>query len=122
MCNNTPYQIELVEIVAFVQQVSKFRETESKNNRFLDKICLNSRPSGTPAELAIFTIGLGGGREMGCLMNSLPDEYYVIQIDGRIKSGHRRVLDALKEGLQLRDQFPHHDIKVRAIESERRAA
>lgn len=63
MCNNTPYQIELVEIVAFVQQVSKFRETESKNNRFLDKICLNSRPSGTPAELAIFTIGLGGARD-----------------------------------------------------------
>ena len=59
---------------------------------------------------------------MGCLMNSLPDEYYVIQIDGRIKSGHRRFLDALREGLQLRDQFPHHDVKVRAIESEHRAA
>ena len=53
---------------------------------------------------------------MGCLMNSLPDEYYVIQIDGRIKSGHRRFLDALREGLQLRDQFPHHDIKVRAMQ------
>ena len=55
-------------------------------------------------------------------MNSLPDEYYVIQIDGRIKSGHRRFLDALREGLQLRDQFPHHDVKVRAIESEHRVA
>ena len=104
MCNNNPIST-----------------AELKRNRFLDKISLKSRPSGTPAEHAIFTIGLGG-REMGCLMNSLPDEYYVVQIDGRVKSGHRRFLDALREGLQLRDQFPHHDVKVRAIESEHQAA
>ena len=43
---DNPYQTELVGVVAFVQQARKFRETKSKNNRFLDKSCLNSRPSG----------------------------------------------------------------------------
>ena len=42
----------------------------------------------------------------------LTDEYFVIRVDGRVKSHHRRFLDALIEGLQLRDQFPQHDIKV----------
>ena len=46
--------------------------------------------------------------------HSLPDEYFVIQIDGREKSHHRRFLDALRAGLLLRDQFPDHDVKVRA--------
>jgi hypothetical protein len=35
---------------------------------------------------------------------------------GRTKSGHRRFIEALRAGLQLRDRFPHHDIKVRAID------
>ena len=33
----------------------------------------------------------------------LPDEHFVIRVDGRVKSHHRRFLDALREGLQLRD-------------------
>ena len=47
---------------------------------------------------------------------SLPDEHFVLQIDGRVKSQHRRFVDALRAGLQLRDQFPRHVIKVRAAE------
>ena len=43
----------------------------------------------------------------------VPDEYYVIQVDGHVKSGHRRFLDALRAGLQLKNQFPQRDIKVR---------
>lgn len=43
-------------------------------------------------------------------------DYYLVQIDGRTKSGHRRFIDALRAGLQLRDQFPRHDIKVRATD------
>jgi len=60
---------------------------------------------------------------MGCLMksgiatHSLPHEYYVIQIDGRVRSGHRRFVDALRAGLQLKDQFPQHGIKVRASQT-----
>ena len=61
---------------------------------------------------------------MGCLMkddiaaHSLPDEYFVIQIDGRVKSHHRRFLDALRAGLELRDQFPDHDVKVCAAHAK----
>ena len=43
--------------------------------------------------------------------------YYVLQIDGRAKSGHRRLVDALRAGLQLKDQFPYRDIKVRATQT-----
>jgi hypothetical protein len=46
------------------------------------------------------------------IASHLPDEHFVIRVDGRIKSHHRRFLDALREGLQLRDQFPQHDVKV----------
>jgi hypothetical protein len=42
----------------------------------------------------------------------LPDEQFVIRVDGRVRSHHRRFLDALREGLQLRDQFPLHKVKV----------
>jgi hypothetical protein len=47
--------------------------------------------------------------------SGLQHEYYLLQIDGRTKSGHRRFIDALRAGLQVRDQFPQHKIKVRAI-------
>ena len=50
----------------------------------------------------------------------LKEEYFVIQIDGRVKSHHHRFLDALRAGLVLRDQFPDHDVKVRAAQIERR--
>ena len=43
-------------------------------------------------------------------------EYYLVQIDGRTKSKHRRFIDALRAGLQLRDQFPTHIVKVRSAE------
>jgi hypothetical protein len=41
-------------------------------------------------------------------------ECYLVQIDGRTKSKHRRFIDALRVGLQLRDQFPSHIVKVRS--------
>jgi hypothetical protein len=48
----------------------------------------------------------------------LTDEYFVIRVDGRVKSHHRRFLDALREGLQLRDQFPQHDVKVQSMKAD----
>jgi hypothetical protein len=48
----------------------------------------------------------------------LPDEHFVIRVDGRVKSHHRRFLDALREGLQLRDQFPQHDVKVQSMQTD----
>jgi hypothetical protein len=64
---------------------------------------------------------------MGCPMKSAiatDRELYVIRVDGRVRSHHRRFVDALREGLQLKDQFPQHDIKVRAMNAsgEQRAA
>jgi hypothetical protein len=44
--------------------------------------------------------------------SDLPYEYYVLQINGRISSTHRRFEDALRAGLLLKYQFPHDDIKV----------
>jgi hypothetical protein len=44
--------------------------------------------------------------------SDLPHEYYVLQINGRISSTHRRFEDALRAGLLLKYQFPHDDIKV----------
>ena len=54
--------------------------------------------------------------ENGITTHGMPDEYYVIQMDGRVESEHRRFLDALRAGLQLRSQFPHHDVKLRAMQ------
>jgi hypothetical protein len=61
-----------------------------------------------------------GSGLMGNLMKSavaahLRDGHFVIRVDGRVKSHHRHFLDALREGLQLRDQFPQHDVKVQAM-------
>ena len=50
----------------------------------------------------------------GIATHNLPDEYFVLQIDGRVKSGHRRFIDALRAALRLKQEFPQHDIKVRA--------
>jgi hypothetical protein len=60
---------------------------------------------------------------MGCLMKngivarSLPDEYYVLQVNGRVSSTHRRYEDAVRAGLLLKYRFPGDDIKVREINS-----
>jgi hypothetical protein len=50
----------------------------------------------------------------GIATHNLPHEYYVVQINGRTKSGHRRFVDALRAGLQLKDQFRQYEVKVRA--------
>ena len=64
------------------------------------------------------------GLMMGCLMkngiatnNNLSREYFVIQINGRTDSIHRRYGDAVRAGLLLKYEFPHMDIKVREINS-----
>lgn len=52
----------------------------------------------------------------GIATQSPQQEYFVLQIDGRTKSGHRRFIDALRAGLQLKVQFPQRNIKVRAMQ------
>jgi hypothetical protein len=46
----------------------------------------------------------------------LPNEHYVIRVDGRVRSHHQRFADALREGLHLRDEFPGHNVKVLAMQ------
>jgi hypothetical protein len=42
---------------------------------------------------------------------------YVLRMDGRLSSTHRRFVEALRAGLQLKDQFPEHDIKVSVVQT-----
>ena len=56
--------------------------------------------------------GLVGNLMKNAIAAHVRDEHFVIRVDGRVKSHHRRFLDALREGLQLRDQFPMHEVKV----------
>ena len=55
----------------------------------------------------------------GIATHSLPDECFIIQIDGRVKSGHRGFLDALRVALHLKYQFPGHDVKLRDAREDR---
>ena len=41
------------------------------------------------------------------------DDYFVLQINGEVKSCHRRYTDALTAALQLRRRFPLSIIRVR---------
>jgi hypothetical protein len=54
------------------------------------------------------------------IASHMADEHFVIRLDGRIKSHHHRFIDALREGLSLRDQFPLHTVKVCAETDDRR--
>lgn len=42
----------------------------------------------------------------------LPDECYVLEVDGKIKSKHGAFIEALKAGLELKRKFPQGEIKV----------
>ena len=49
--------------------------------------------------------------------HGLPDEFFVVRLDGRVKSTHGRFVEALREALSLRDEFPQHEVKVRATQA-----
>jgi hypothetical protein len=59
---------------------------------------------------------------MGCLMKNGIGTYqhrvcYVLLFDGRLNSKHRRFVEAVRAGLQLKDRFPQHDIKVSVVQT-----
>jgi hypothetical protein len=54
----------------------------------------------------------GGDTMENAIASHVAEEHFVIRVDGRIKSHHHRFIDALREGLWLRDQLPHHTVKV----------
>jgi hypothetical protein len=49
-------------------------------------------------------------------------ERFVLQIDGRAKSGYRPLADALRAALRLKDQFPQHNVKVRARQTNNKSS
>ena len=53
----------------------------------------------------------------GIATSNLPHEYFVLQINGRTDSIHRRYEDAVSAGLLLKNQFPHIDVKVCEVNS-----
>ena len=51
------------------------------------------------------------------MQSNLSREYFVLQINGRTTSIHRRYEDAVRAGLLLKNQFPNVDIKVCEVDS-----
>jgi hypothetical protein len=94
----------------------------AKKSELLTRIGLRYNWSGTLPRHSVFVRSAAatwvGISMKSAIANQLPDEHFVIRVDGRVKSHHRRFLDALREGLQLRDQFPQHDVKVQSMKAE----
>jgi hypothetical protein len=44
--------------------------------------------------------------------NVLPPEHYVVEIDRKIRSVYEIFIEALKAGMELKQEFPHSRIKV----------
>jgi hypothetical protein len=97
-------------------------------NEFLTQTRLCFMSSGTLPRHSVFVRSAAaiwvGNPMKNAIAACLPGELFVIRVDGRVKSHHRRFLDALREGLQLRDQFPQHDVKVQSMQiaGQRRSA
>ena len=51
------------------------------------------------------------------MQGNLSRAYFVLQINGRTDSVHRRYEDAVRAGLLLKNQFPNVDIKVCEVDS-----
>jgi hypothetical protein len=45
--------------------------------------------------------------------NPIPEELYVVEVDGIRKYEHRIFIEALKRGLELKQQYPCSDVKLR---------
>jgi hypothetical protein len=52
----------------------------------------------------------------GSVTQNVTHEYFVVKFDGLVQSKHRRFVDAERAGLQLKDHFPQHDVKVDSIQ------
>jgi hypothetical protein len=56
------------------------------------------------------------------LVDGVPQDEYLVQIDGTTASEHLGFVEALKVGLKLRQQHPQSDVKVRETETSPQAA
>ena len=46
------------------------------------------------------------------LTNVLPCDGYIVEIDGKFESEYGTLMGALRAGLELRQKFPHSQVKV----------
>ena len=44
--------------------------------------------------------------------NAAFTEFYVVEIDGRLRSAYRIYIEAIKAGMELKQKFPNSFIKV----------
>jgi hypothetical protein len=71
-----------------------------------------------PAESTIRIIIGVSGRHRRSLMKNLilsnvpPCEGYIVEVDGKFESEYGTLTGALKAGLELREKFPHNQVKV----------
>ena len=71
-----------------------------------------------PAEYKIRTIiGVSGRHRRSLMKNHIlsnvpPCEGYIVEIDGKFESEYGTLMGALKAGLELREKFPHVQVKV----------
>jgi hypothetical protein len=56
------------------------------------------------------------------LVDCVPHDEYLVQIDGITASEHLGFVEALKVGLRLRQQHPHSEVKIRETETSPQAA
>ena len=110
------------DAVTCLQHPPQMSRLCAKKSELLTRIELRYRWVGTLPRHSVF-VRSAAATWVGIPMKSaiaahLPDEHFVIRVDGRVKSHHRRFLDALREGLQLRDQFPWHDVKVQSMQAD----
>jgi hypothetical protein len=50
--------------------------------------------------------------ENNILTNVLPCDGYIVEIDGKFESEYGTLMGALRAGLELRQKFPHSQVKV----------
>ena len=78
-----------------------------------------------PSDYAVESLGsvlMGSLMKNGMATHSPSHDYFVLQINGRTDSIHRRYEDAVRAGLLLKNQFPHVNVKVCEINSIEEAA
>ena len=48
--------------------------------------------------------------------SALPPQSYVVEVDGKIRSVYEIFVEALKAGMELKQKFPHSQIKVHDVD------
>jgi hypothetical protein len=50
--------------------------------------------------------------------SALPPQSYVVEVDGKIRSVYEIFVEALKADMELKQKFPHSQIKVHDVDKK----